>query len=147
MRSETCLIEAGYLRPNRSKDTPIERICAMADDLPGLIEGRGVKLAVVEITTGKRAGRLGSNVSGKRVLPVLENDWTAGVSKVVRQYRVAAMFPEYRERMRADGGGDIADAIGLGLWWFRKKHLESSAEGEVQDKGSRLSEGQLKRLD
>jgi hypothetical protein len=31
-------------------------------------------------------------------------------------------FPMYRAAAADDGGADVADAIGLGVWWMRRIH-------------------------
>lgn len=55
------------------------------------------------------------------VIPVLENDWTRGVNKEVRQIAIAAEYPDYH--ISDDPGGDAADAIGLARWWMKEKRL------------------------
>lgn len=55
------------------------------------------------------------------VVPILENTWTRGVPKRDRQLAIASMFDDYH--ITADPGADISDAIGMAVWWFRRKSL------------------------
>lgn len=50
-----------------------------------------------------------------------ENLWTRGVPKEERAAWVRQCFDEYSPE--TDPGGDIADAIGLGLWWLKERTL------------------------
>lgn len=147
------LAECGLLRPDRTADAANDRIAAMARDLFDVVRLERPDAIVVEDTSGKVARRLGKvgaglAVYGKAVgyllatarwsasgLPnpcevatVLENDWTAGTPKVVRQRRVARMHPGLYDAS-ADAGGDAADAVGLGEWWLRRR---GPAEGGSQ---------------
>lgn len=136
------ILEAGYLQPNRSKDPAIERIRVMGDDLATLVKQETPRTIVIEITSGKVAGRLHGRASGLavygmavgvmfwiarltepaiEVVPVAENEWTGQRPKKKRQADIGWQFPEYSDQMALDGGADIADAIGLGLWWFGKQ--------------------------
>jgi hypothetical protein len=64
-----------------------------------------------------------------QIVTVPENTWTGGRPKmrkggqrfVSRVDIVAGLFPQYRPQ--EDPGGDIADAIGLNLWWQREHRL------------------------
>ena len=49
-----------------------------------------------------------------------ERTWTKGVPKRTRQRRIGFAFPAYANVMAVDSGGDVADAIGLCLWWWAK---------------------------
>lgn len=70
------------------------------------------------------------------VARVNENDWTQGRPKlgtrkpgqvcVSRVGVIAGLYPEY-DRAK-DPGGDIADAIGLALWYLRSTRLQSVME-------------------
>jgi hypothetical protein len=148
------LVEAGYLRPERSTDRYLDRITAMAQDLHGLISmTAGIDLVVIEMPSGRcgggqrrgagsslivygvaagmlwgvAVGRVGTGV--KAVETVFENVWTGRVSKGVRQQRIAAQFPSYAKACAADTGGDTADAIGLGVWYLEEHIIERANRG------------------
>ena len=74
--------------------------------------------AAANMVCDQRSGHL----RRRRVVTIFENDWTRGVPKRDRQLAIALMFDAYK--VPADPGGDVADAIGLGLWWFRRFNLE-----------------------
>lgn len=138
------LAEAGYLKPHRTRDSSEKRIEAMCNALRELFIGMvvdGVHV-VVEVPsdrqgTGSRAGATGRlaiygvavgelrrtakcSVFVSQVHSVTEREWTRGRSKARRQAGIAALFPNYRRIMAKDRGADVADAIGLGLWWLAK---------------------------
>ncbi len=153
MESAETLVSAGLLRP-RSSDEAIERITSMACDLRELITECRPRKVVIEVTSGKVAGRhrqrsqgAGLGVYGtavgamyavsliemgwlrSRVVPIHENTWTHGVPKAQRQRHCAAAFPAYS--MADDPGADVADAIGLGCWYYvnlsRTRAIEAQA--------------------
>jgi len=59
--------------------------------------------------------------SPTRVRCIEENLWTNRVPKEDRVVAVAQRFREFR--IEDDPGGDIADAIGLSLWWIREQAI------------------------
>lgn len=133
------LAEAGYLKP-RAADTPLKRIRAMAADFREMLAEISPDVVVIEWTSGKvnrrrhKGGGAGLSIYGgaagyiiceaDRAMPAaaiftpLENDWTNGVEKEKRQDFIAALYPAYAAHMAKDGGGDVADAIGLARWWI-----------------------------
>lgn len=143
------LLDAGYLTPSPRNIPAIERIFAMQNDLRELIHEVKPRRMVIEITSGHVGRRHQGHGAGLAVygmavgvllaecraatvinvnVPVTtveENDWTLGVPKKRRQVQVAMMFPQYREAMSRDDGADVADAIGLGLWWFDRGRLRT----------------------
>ena len=136
MEGERSLREAGCLRPRRSTDQAIYRIAAMARQLEDLIAEHHLRLGVIEITSGKVARRRGGCGAGLAVygmavgalfwamfkaldgavMTVHENDWTRGIPKRRRARTVEVMFPQYRGI--EDPGLDVADAIGIGVWYY-----------------------------
>lgn len=132
------LIDAGCLKPERCKDDALTRTMAMRLSLVELLQEHEPDRAVVEVPSGKVGGgqRRGASASamaiygvavgvmlatclerlGSRVLTVDEREWTGRVPKGTRARRLAAEFAAYRAVMSKDGGGDIADAIGLARW-------------------------------
>jgi len=87
-------------------------------------KGAGAGLAVYGIAIGALwQVAMAWSTSGEprerqaQVCCLKENLWTNGVPKEDRIAAVAQRFREYR--IEDDPGGDIADAIGLGLWWIR----------------------------
>lgn len=140
-REGSHIVEAGYLSaPARLQ--PIQRIVVLTSEAVRLVGEFNPAVVVIEITSGKVAGRhqgpgghrgAGMGVYGMAVgaifqavrelvsvFPVTENDWTGGVPKGRRRRQIAAEWPQYREQFARDAGGDIADAIGLGVWFFTK---------------------------
>lgn len=141
------LIEAGPITPAAPSAGSYERIVSLRGQLRTVLESVGPATILIEWTTGKVGKRHYGNGAGLavygcgvgaiatecehygesrgdcEVVPVLENDWTRGVPKRDRQYAVAT---EYRAYLIADDpGGDVADAIGLALWWLKRKSLFS----------------------
>lgn len=130
------IIDAGLLRPRRQSHPPIIRIGDMVNDALGIIAEHDLKGGVVEITEGKVSRRHGSGggaglaVYGMAVgafwwamhsvlrvcIATTENDWTAGVPKLRRSVVIRGLFPSYA--LIDDPGLDVADAIGLAIWYF-----------------------------
>lgn len=131
------ILDAGYLTPDHATDSPIRRIERMAIEAQA-IGSEGVDAVVIEITSGhvgKRhkghgaglavygmavgaiwgAFRFGRTV---RLYEVAENVWTKGRPKATRRNELALRYPKYAQVMAKDGGGDVADAIGLGQWFL-----------------------------
>ena len=144
MASATRLIGAGLITPAIHSEPSYGRICGMRHDLRDLLDeqqpatiliewtrgkvgkrhhGRGAGLAVYGCGVGAMATECEhwSETHPAAVVPIYENDWTRGVPKRDRQLAIASMFDQYR--VGDDPGGDMADAIGLGVWWFRQRNL------------------------
>lgn len=141
------LLDAGLIRPVSRSDASFERVMAMADDVSVLLDRWRPGTVLVEWTrgkVGKRHGGLGAGLAvygtgvgaiGREcvhwardrgsceVLPIMENDWTRGQPKASRQLAIAALYPEYSPHIAEDGGGDMADAIGLACWWLRERSV------------------------
>jgi len=147
MKRPAVILEAGHLKPRRRDDSAEDRITTMAIDLEELIRKRPPSSIVIEIPSGKVHGRLRGNaphlvVYGMAVgamywaarsavdsIPggihlVNANEWTRGQSKAKRCRLIAAEFPAYAKDFASDSGGDMADAIGLGVWWYAKERRE-----------------------
>jgi len=143
MRGAEEVGDAGYLRPERASDPAMIRCLDMGLEVEGLIQEFEPDWAIVEIPSGKvhrrlagRSGGAGLSVYGMAVGVILgvcnwhlgrrqlhgvtENEWTGGVPKGKRCQLLAAQFPAYAERFARDPGGDVADALGLGEWWYRQ---------------------------
>lgn len=145
LRRNRSLIEAGLIEPASRSDASIERVRTMGDDLVTLLDRLRPTVVLVEWTKGKvgrrRHGGQGAGLAvygagvgwmacraecwasgrGCEVIAVLENDWTRGVPKEARQAAMRTLVPEYAGV--EDRGGDIADALGLGLWWLKEQSL------------------------
>lgn len=147
MSSDSQLIKAGVIEPDHRSDPSYDRIRSMRRDLRGLLDTVKPGTILVEWTKGKVGRRrhrgLGAGLAvygcgvgaiateaehwielndpAAEVIAILENDWTRGVPKEQRQLAIAQMFSEYRTGQ--DPGGDIADAIGLAVWWLKEKRL------------------------
>ena len=132
----------------------IESICTQLDSL---MDREQPTIIVVEVTSGKRAGRLGQNVShlgiyGAAVgavwqkatawskdfmrdhrIPctvdvILENEWTSRQPKALRVATAALMFQQYHSA--EDPGGDEADALMLNVWYQRERVVSRLVEAQ-----------------
>jgi len=149
LESPDRLIEAGLLLPDKRAAAAEFRIDSMCQDLLQLLDKHRPETILIEWTSGhvghKRhhGGGAGLAIYGisvgalwrevinwRRSLPtndgieveiilVPENKWTRSVPKVDRQAAIADIFPEYQ--IKQDTGGDIADALGLAIWYLRRK--------------------------
>jgi Holliday junction resolvasome RuvABC endonuclease subunit len=137
------IVDAGLLRAGSDKAPAVERIYCMRGELRNLIRQYQPACVLIEVTSGHTAGRIHRRTAGLAVYGmavgalldtawaearcveyVEENAWTAGVPKEKRQARIAAIFPEYAQAKQRDVGADVADAIGLALWWYERKHAK-----------------------
>lgn len=139
----------GYLTPFRTRDPPLKRIATMADDVRKLIIDYKPHHVAIEVTSGKVGQRHRGEGAGLAVYGmavgaiyfvarlqaeghisgVTETEWTRGISKSKRQQAIAIHFPAYRARQAADNGRDLADAIGVGLWWMRERRTARAMSG------------------
>lgn len=139
------LAEAGKITPRHACDQSWDRIVSMHADLVTLFRQTRPGAIVVEWTRGKVGQRhkgLGAGLAvygcgvgaaglaahlwglehpGCTVAAVLENTWTGGVPKDKRQLAIATEFPDYAPHLADDAGGDIADGIGIALWWLQER--------------------------
>jgi len=130
------LIDAGRLKPAKTLSA-VDRIDQIVSDVQHLIAEEMPTCIVIEITTGKSAGRLTRKVQGlgvygmavgairqacrdamgkENVTSIEENVWTNSIPKRKRLQLLRIALPEYRAGK--DPGGDAGDAIDLGLWWL-----------------------------
>lgn len=147
MKSPTEIVEAGYLRPLRSKDAALTRILTIRSSLVELLHEHLPNKICIEIPSGKVGGgqRRGASASAMaiygmavgmvfatclglrlRVKAVNEREWTRRMPKVRRNQLIAAQFPAYREQLNKDSGGDVGDAIGLALWAYGRLRNEDN---------------------
>lgn len=147
-RSER-LIQAGLLLPDKQTAASEFRIGVMCSGLWTLLNYWQPKTILIEWTSGKvgknRHGGQGAGLAVygiavgslwrevlawlryqppenqlvTNVVLVKENTWTRQVPKADRIAAVAAVYPEYDAGN--DSGGDIADAIGLAVWYLREQ--------------------------
>ncbi len=141
------LLQAGILTGSKGTDPAEFRIAAMCKDLRALLDewkpdtvllewssghvgqrrhhGGGAGLAVYGIAIGAlwQTAVQWSMSDGRAAVVrcIDENVWTNKVRKEDRTLAVAQHFPQYH--VEEDPGGDIADAIGLGLWWAMERAL------------------------
>ena len=143
------LLEAGVLTPDKARVASERRIGAMCRDLEELLDQIRPTIIVIEWPSGHvganrhKGGGAGLSVYGaavgglwreaeawKRAQPaddqariliqlVTETQWTAGIPKGRRQAAMACEYPTYDPEL--DPGGDVSDALGLGLWWCRER--------------------------
>jgi len=148
MKPPEQLIRAGLLLPDKQTAQSEFRIDAMCQSLWQLMNLHQPKTILIEWTSGKvgkrhKGGGAGLAVHGAatgalwrevlawlrwqppenqidtKVLLVKENDWTRQIPKADRIAAVAAAYREYSPD--DDKGGDIADAIGLNVWYQREQ--------------------------
>lgn len=138
------LLQAGLLTGDKGIDHAEFRITAMCRGLHELLEEWQPETVLIEWSSGHvgrrrhKGGGAGLATYGiaigglwqvavawarsceppAQVRCIEENLWTNRVPKEDRVVAVAQRFREYR--IEDDPGGDIADAIGLGLWWIRE---------------------------
>jgi hypothetical protein len=108
--------------------------------------GAGAELVVMEVASGKIAARTAASCGaglaiygelvgslryamiaryGVEVVRITERQWTGNRPKEMRAREIDWTFPQYR--LDRDHGYNIADAIGLGLWYMTERRL--STEG------------------
>lgn len=140
--SKVHLVDAGLLTPVRDRDPYLVRVDEMVQSVGGLLAEYKPKLNIIEVPSGKVAGRLRNknpsglsvygfgagaawqmlrdfeDVTGCDLWEVDENTWTNQIPKDKRQAIIAMEFPQYRAD--DDPGGDTSDAIGLLLWASRE---------------------------
>lgn len=137
------LIEAGMLNPADASNPPYVRAWTMADDAVELCREHGVNQIVIEgpAPQSPRMGNRGQAAYGMAVgviwarlrlleipLQVVAVDvWTAKVSKAHQAACVASDFPEYAAMRKRDPGMDVADAIGLAVWWWQEQKVRGAA--------------------
>lgn len=156
MTSAVDVIDAGYLKPKRAKDPAFVRLDDMIEDLTDIAlpaeAGQVMPThGVIEVPSGKPG--VGSRAGARASLAIYgfaagamwqclqcklttrridEIEWTHGVPKAKRQMIVSAMFPAYRAVIALDTGGDVADAIGVGQYWFTVRERERSLKRAKQ---------------
>lgn len=143
-RGRYSLMDAGRLMPERAKDPANDRIRAMVREILNISAEHRPDRIVVEDTSGKiaRHGRgrgmngaglaiygkavgwiLGACYStGIEVVPILENEWTRGISKEGRQKIVIAAYGDQYDPAK-DPGLDTSDAIRLGEYFLALEDL------------------------
>lgn len=149
-RSER-LLQGGVIKPHKQQCEAQYRIGQMCVDLRQLLSELGPETILIEWPSGhvgrKRhhGGGAGLSVYGAacgalwqvceawvRSLPsdrqsvtevelVLESDWTRSVPKPDRVAGIAGRFKEYEPGQ--DSGGDLADAIGLAVWFLTEHRM------------------------
>jgi hypothetical protein len=139
------LIEFGRLLPHKGDDA-MQRIADLLADLERLWREHRPRTVVIEVTSGKIAGRLGrvqglgvygmavgacwqllrSLAGARNVRTVTENEWTSGVPKRQRLGLLEARRITYW--LANDPGGDAGDAICLGEWFQGQMKLSELEE-------------------
>ena len=135
------LLDAGYLRPHRVRDSAIDRIRAMRDDTYQLIHADTQVIAIETPTPGgkryaRRRGQAQYGVAvgvmlgvawqwrdeypyNRIVAPIAADVWTGGKPKSSRRPIIEALYPQIRQALAdQDDGGDIADAIGVARYYL-----------------------------
>lgn len=132
------LVEAGIITPTPQRGDVLRRCksiesqvrAAWCDakgpqaviEMPGKRPPRGLRMQarVGQANYGVLCGFLFRALRPDILTPIPADEWTT-ISKARRVTQVAALFPQYREQMGKDKGGDVADAIALALWWYEQQ--------------------------
>ena len=143
MADSMTLLDAGFLKPDKTRDPAIMRIAAMTKQLGEVLDEWQPGKVLVEMPSAHAAGRLQGRATGLAIYgfaagamwrachAVTDTEvvdaqvWTRGVSKLKRQQLICMAFPQYDSEK--DKGGDIADAIGLAVWWFSRQKAKRIA--------------------
>lgn len=149
MADRMTILDAGLLKPDKTRDPAIMRIIAMTKELTALISEYEPDTILVEMPSTShgqavsRGAGAGAATYGLAVgvmywecynssdyksppVPVGAQEWTKGIPKLKRQQNICMMFPD-RYNPEKDRGGDIADAIGLCCWWFSQQKAKRIA--------------------
>ena len=155
MSDSMTILDAGLFKPQpeaKATEPAIMRVVAMTKDLRELLLDCWPDAVLVEMPHGhdksgaKRLANYGlapgamywevcSYVAARlkadpkqeiEALAINAEDWTGGVPKFKRQQNICLAFP-HRYDPETDKGGDIADAIGLAVWWFRQQKAQRIA--------------------
>lgn len=154
MTSPTVIEHTELCRPAVGTASVFDRANSMADDVVEIIgekqidriviespavhancraDGTGFGLAVYGFAAGIITGRVSRVFPLQYMVIVPADKWVPKrTTKTKRQLAVAAEFPAYRKIMDADKdpGKDIADAIGLGQWWWAQQRIERLEQAE-----------------
>lgn len=140
------LVEAGRIKPKTSDETT-KRVKSITDDIAELLlkhrpteiiieyvsqhvnvnrhKGKGAGLAVYGFAVGaiwETAMEWWYQFPGiLQPRLITPERWTKGVPKQRRMDTIELRYPKYDRKK--DRGGDVADAIGLGLWWLAERKL------------------------
>lgn len=132
------LIEFGKLKPSPSKCKDwMERVDRICGALEQIIVEHGINVAVIEEPVpfgkgnpkplfggfGRQYQTLHRCLTG-HVHPITVPRWTHGVPKKRRAARIEAEYTEYSPE--EDKGMDIADAIGIGVWFIENHGLDDA---------------------
>lgn len=139
--------DCGYLRPGNPKGSSIDRTDSICDSLELLVWEHKPDHVMIEVPSGHvRVTKFGAQgltlyafaagaqhailrryvqvrnakPPGATLWRVDEQAWTKGRTKSQRAEALFSEFPKLRKKLAADTGGDIADALGLGLYWWHK---------------------------
>lgn len=156
------LLAGGLILPNKIHIDSEFRIAQMCQDLWQLLDEWRPNAVVIEYGSGKinprrhHGGGSGMQVHGisigsfwreciawrralsaeeqleAKVILITENRWSRGISKKARAEAIAAMFPQYK--IERDPSLDLADAIGLAVFYQRENLLRAAELVKAQDK-------------
>lgn len=147
------LVDGGVLVPENFKAANHVRVNGICEDLRGLLDEFQPGIILLEWVTGHvgrrrhKGGGAGLTVYGlavgslwreivhwKKSLPaeersgieiVLINEilWTGGIDKFSRATAITNLFPRYN--IKKDPGMDLADSIGLAVWFLKDRKIRS----------------------
>jgi Holliday junction resolvasome RuvABC endonuclease subunit len=135
--------DLGVIRPGEHRPfwSRVTRIC---DGVGELLDRHLCDEVLIEVTTGLtyrkvRASSLAAlgmaqgavwrtvQMHAREPRVVNEREWTAGRTKRDRARSLGLWCDAYRAVQGSDKGGDIADAIEIGLWWLDQRRAERLA--------------------
>lgn len=153
MKPPEQLVRAGLLLPDDPRASSEVRVGDMCSGLWQLLNLWLPRTILIEFTSGKVGRRHGTGGGAglaiygvavgalwrevcawiryqlpedqinTEVVLIRENQWCRGVNKKDRQIAIAALFSAYR--IEQDPGGDIADAVGMAVWYLREQRMRS----------------------
>jgi hypothetical protein len=137
------LHDAGKLTPDKASASALARVISLRQQLVEMLYFEQPDVIIIEAMVEKQytrnAGRVtalalcgwamgvafgtcitwaacGNTTSCTAVHAVGNQEWTRGRRKDEAKTLTAAEFPQYNPK--DDKGGDVADAISMGLWWL-----------------------------
>lgn len=145
--SGSILIEAGTLRPDRTRDDVFTRVDTMVRELRALVDemrSGKIETAVIEVPSGRRGRGSEGGATGHlalygvavgairetcrglgiEVVATSEREWTRGRPARRRQSIVARTVVGYDASK--DTGADVSDAIGIGQWWISQRMVNAA---------------------
>lgn len=143
----TVIIDAGVLNPRKTGAPAEVRIPLMVADTRALITEHRPTRVLIEWPTGRVHGAIAARSRGQgqslygaavgaiwqacidamppsTVELVTTHDWTVSKTKQTRVRALVQRMPGLARTLEKDTGLDMADAIGMGVWWWDRQTIE-----------------------